>query len=53
MYNLILLTNYSSGGEAMFVGLLQGLLIFGVIAIWSAIRKKKKKFEDTDNDDKN
>lgn len=40
---LILLKNYQSVGEAFFIGLMQGLLLFGVVAIWRAIRNAKQR----------
>ena len=38
----ILLKNYQSVGEAFFIGLMQGLFLFGVVAIWRAIRNAKQ-----------
>jgi len=45
---LTILLKYSSGGEAVFVGLLQGLLIAGVLGLyyWIKGKKKQKKEED-------
>lgn len=40
---LILLKNYQSVGEAFFIGLMQGLFLFGVVAIWRAIRNAKQR----------
>lgn len=40
---LTILLKYSSGGEAVFVGLLQGLLIAGVFGLYYWIKGKKKK----------
>ena len=39
----ILLKNYQSVGEAFFIGLMQGLLLFGVVAIYRAIKNAKQK----------
>lgn len=49
---LILLSRYGSTWEAFFVGAMQGLLIFGVIAIVRAIKGNKKEWEDIDKKDK-
>ena len=48
--NTILLTQYKSGGEAIVVGLLQGLLIWGGFALIRSIKKgmKRKDFEEVD-----
>ena len=43
---LILLSRYSGSGEAFVVGALQGLLIFGVIAIVGAIKGKRKDMDE-------
>lgn len=40
---LTILLRYSSGGEAIFVGLLQGLLIAGVFGLYYWIKGKRKK----------
>ena len=54
MSNLItiLITNYKSGGEAIFVGLLQGLVLWGAIAIFRGTKKaiNGKKFEEVKED---
>lgn len=44
----ILLTQYKSGGEAIVVGLLQGLVIWGVVALFRGAKKavNGKKFEE-------
>ncbi len=44
----ILLTQYKSGGEAILVGLLQGLLIWGVVSLFRGAKKvvKGKDFEE-------
>lgn len=39
---LTILSKYSSGGEALFVGALQGLFIAGVIGLYYWIKSKKK-----------
>lgn len=49
---LVLLSRYESTGEAIFVGAMQGLLVFGVIAIVRAIKGNKKDWEDIDKNDK-
>ena len=48
----VLLTNYSSGPEAIVVGLLQGLLIWGVVALFRGAKKtiNGKKFEEVKED---
>lgn len=43
---LTILLRYSSGGEAIFVGLLQGLLIAGVFSLYYWIKGKRKKKEE-------
>lgn len=43
---LTILLRYSSGGEAIFVGLLQGLLIAGVFGLYYWIKGKRKKKEE-------
>lgn len=50
---LILLSRYSSSGEAFFVGAMQALLFFGVIAIVRAIKGKRKDMDEVSKDDKN
>ncbi len=51
-FNTILLTQYKSGGEAIFVGLCQGLLIWGIVALFRSAKKavKGKKFEEVNNE---
>lgn len=48
----ILLTQYKSGGEAILVGLLQGLVIWGVVSLFRGAKKavNGKKFEEVKND---
>lgn len=48
----ILLTQYKSGGEAILVGLLQGLVICGVVSLFRGAKKavNGKKFEEVKND---
>jgi hypothetical protein len=48
----ILLTQYKSGGEAIVVGLLQGLVIWGAVALFRGARKavNGKKFEEVKGD---
>lgn len=48
----ILLTQYKSGGEAILVGLCQGLLIWGVVALYRGAKKaiNGKKFEEVKSD---
>jgi hypothetical protein len=50
----ILLTSYKSGGEAIVVGLLQGLLIWGGITIYRSIKKtaQGKKFDEVKEEEK-
>lgn len=43
MILFVILARYSSGGEALFVGIMQGLLIFGVIGIYRWIKSNRKK----------
>lgn len=43
---LTILSTYSSGGEAIFVGLLQGLIIAGVYGLYYWIKGNKKKTEE-------
>ncbi len=47
----IILTHYKSGGEAILVGLLQGLLIWGVVSLFRGAKKvvKGKEFEEIKN----
>lgn len=44
----ILLARYSSGGEAIVVGLCQGLLIWGIVSLFRGVKKavKRKDFEE-------
>lgn len=42
---LSILLKYSSGGEAIFVGLLQGLIIAGVFGLYYWIKGNKKRKE--------
>jgi hypothetical protein len=48
----ILLTNYKSGGEAIVVGILQGLVLWGVVALFRGARKavNGRKFEEVKGD---
>jgi hypothetical protein len=48
----ILLTNYKSGGEAIVVGILQGLVLWGVVALFRGARKavNGRKFEEVKAD---
>lgn len=48
----ILLTQYKSVGEAILVGLLQGLVIWGVVSLFRGAKKavNGKKFEEVKND---
>ncbi len=48
----ILLTHYKSGGEAIVVGLLQGLVIWGAVALFRGAKKTmtRKKFEEVNNE---
>ena len=48
----ILLTNYKSGGEAIVVGILQGLVLWGVVALFRGTKKaiNGKKFEEVKDD---
>ncbi|MHA8085284.1 hypothetical protein [Aquirufa antheringensis] len=48
----ILLTQYKSGGEAILVGLLQGLVIWGAVSLFRGAKKavNGKKFEEVKND---
>lgn len=45
---LVLLSRYSSGGEAAFVGLLIGIVTMVVFAIIRKIRNNKKDWDDMD-----
>ncbi len=51
----ILLTQYKSGGEAILVGLLQGLVIWGVVSLFRGAKKSVsgKKFEEIKKDAEN
>jgi hypothetical protein len=44
----ILLTQYKSGGEAILIGLCQGLLIWGIVSLYRGVKKaaKRKDFEE-------
>lgn len=41
---------YSSGGEAFFVGVLQGLFLVSVFGVWRLIKRGKSKTKDTQQD---
>lgn len=40
---LILLKNYQSTGEAFFIGLMQGIVLFSAVAIWRGIRNARQR----------
>lgn len=45
---LSILLKYSSSGEAIFVGLLQGLIIAGIFGLYHWIKGKKKRKKDSE-----